>query len=240
MEDSATPRYVMGIPAKVSSDVYIELKSISDKKVVNCHWEIMKTIAKVTPDARLNILHRIGSQWCIAYQSSCPSLMLPWRVFIRPGTLRSQLQRRFIFPSTSQSQFLPLPNTWLAKIRFRADGKPRSKLIGFGFGEYAFYFFITFFVNKLIDTSVFFDLKDLLFCWTCHWYISSSEWSKMRRQSIFLWRIQSTSKILIPPTTLSTLTILCPPYPTTKGFVDSRVKMGLRILARSLTNGSII
>ena len=70
--------------------------------------------------------------------------MLARRVATRPlaATLRSQLQRRFIPPSTgttSRSQLqAPRPNTWLAKIRFQADGKPRSKLIALGFGEYPF------------------------------------------------------------------------------------------------------
>ena len=66
--------------------------------------------------------------------------MLARRVVTRPATTTrllgaSQLQRRFIFPSRSQLQ-APRPNTWLAKLRFRADGKPRSKLIALGFGEY--------------------------------------------------------------------------------------------------------
>ena len=60
-------------------------------------------------------------------------------VITQPATtLRrdSQLQKWFIHPSRSQLQALPRPNTlaWLAKIRFRADGKPRSKLIASGFG----------------------------------------------------------------------------------------------------------
>ena len=69
--------------------------------------------------------------------------MLARRVVTRPATTirrfqvgGSQLPRRFILPPRSQSQALPRPNTWLAKIRFRADGKPRSKLIALGFGEY--------------------------------------------------------------------------------------------------------
>jgi len=52
-------------------------------------------------------------------------------ITIRQG---SQLQRRFIHPSRSQLQ-TPQPNTWLAKLRFRPDGTPRSKLIAFGFGS---------------------------------------------------------------------------------------------------------
>ena len=63
----------------------------------------------------------------------------------------SQLQRQFIHPSISQLQALPRPNTWLAKIRFRADGKPRSKLIALGFGEYPSKFIYNLFLNKLID-----------------------------------------------------------------------------------------
>jgi len=67
--------------------------------------------------------------------------MLARRVVTRPATLRSQLRRRFIPSSTSTtsgSQLqAPRPNTWLAKIRFREDGKPRSKdsLIALGFGS---------------------------------------------------------------------------------------------------------
>ena len=77
--------------------------------------------------------------------------MLARRVVTRPATLRSQLQRRFIPSSasttTSESQLqAPRPNTWLAKIRFREDGKPRSKLIALGFGGYPFFI-------KLIDTK---------------------------------------------------------------------------------------
>jgi len=45
----------------------------------------------------------------------------------------SQLQRRFIHPSGSQIQPLPQPNTLLAKLRFRADGEPRSILRGLGY-----------------------------------------------------------------------------------------------------------
>ena len=73
--------------------------------------------------------------------------MLAWRTVTRPAAtsrLGSQLQRRFIFPSRSQLQVSPRLNSWLTKIRFRADGKPRSKLIALGFGEYPFYF-ISFF-----------------------------------------------------------------------------------------------
>ena len=85
---------------------------------------------------------------CLAYVMSGCSLilrsMLTRRLVTRPGTIRSQLQRRFIIPYRSQSQApgLPRPNTWLEKIRFRADGKPRSKLIALGFGEYPFYIFL--------------------------------------------------------------------------------------------------
>ena len=73
--------------------------------------------------------------------------MLARRVVTRPATtLRllgaSQPQRRFIFPSRPHSQ-APRPDTWLAKLRFRADGNPRTKSIGFAFGEYPL--FITFF-----------------------------------------------------------------------------------------------
>ena len=63
------------------------------------------------------------------------------RIVTRPAaTLRrgSQLQRRFIHPLRPQLEAPPRPNTWLAKIRFRADGKPRSKLIALGFGEYSY------------------------------------------------------------------------------------------------------
>jgi hypothetical protein len=69
--------------------------------------------------------------------------MLARRAVTRPATFRSQLQRRFIHPSTSttstsQLHALPRPNTWLAKIRFRADGRPRSKEIALRLGEYPF------------------------------------------------------------------------------------------------------
>jgi len=77
--------------------------------------------------------------------------MLAWRVVIRPGTLRSKLQRRFIFPSRSQLQALPRPNTWLAKIRFRVDGKPRSKLIALGFGALI-----------LLNSSLLYKLNNLI------------------------------------------------------------------------------
>ena len=68
------------------------------------------------------------------------SLPVAGRLVTRPGTLWSQLQRRFIHPSRSQLQApaLPRPNTWLGNFRFRADGKPRSKLIALGIGEYPF------------------------------------------------------------------------------------------------------
>ena len=46
-----------------------------------------------------------------------------------------QLQKRFIHPSRFQLH-VPRANTWLAKLRFRPDGTPRSKLVGFGLGEY--------------------------------------------------------------------------------------------------------
>ena len=67
--------------------------------------------------------------------------MLARRVVTPPATTIRRLggfqfQKRFIHPSISQLQVLPRPNTWLAKLRFRADGEPRSKLIAFGFGEY--------------------------------------------------------------------------------------------------------
>jgi len=61
--------------------------------------------------------------------------MLTWRAISRPATtiMRvSQFQRRFIHPS---SRRLQRQNTLIAKIRFRADGKPRSKLIAVGFGS---------------------------------------------------------------------------------------------------------
>jgi hypothetical protein len=77
--------------------------------------------------------------------------MLARRV-TRAATLRSQLQRRFIPSSTSTTSGSPLqarPNTWLAKIRFREDGKPRSRLIALGFGEQLP--LLNFFI-KLIDT----------------------------------------------------------------------------------------
>jgi len=65
--------------------------------------------------------------------------MLVWRVVALPTTaIRRgfQIQRRFLHPSRSQLQLqtLPRPNTWLAKLRFRPDGEPRSKVIPLGFG----------------------------------------------------------------------------------------------------------
>jgi hypothetical protein len=68
--------------------------------------------------------------------------MLARRIATRPATTLtgirgSQFQSRFqvTLPSRSQLQAQPGPKTWLAKFRFRADGKPRSKLIAMGFGE---------------------------------------------------------------------------------------------------------
>jgi len=66
--------------------------------------------------------------------------MLTWRAISRSANIirrGSQFQRRFIYPSISlrRAQALPRPNTLIAKIRFRADGQPRSKLIAVGFGS---------------------------------------------------------------------------------------------------------
>ncbi|KAF8814005.1 hypothetical protein BYT27DRAFT_7083022 [Phlegmacium glaucopus] len=67
--------------------------------------------------------------------------MLAWRAISRPATSIRQgslLQRRLIHPSRSlgQLQAFPRPNnTLLTKLRFRADGKPRSKLIALAFGS---------------------------------------------------------------------------------------------------------
>ena len=78
------------------------------------------------------------------------------RIVTRPAaTLRrgSQLQRRFIHPSRPQLEAPPRPNTWLVKIRFRADGKPRSKIIALGFGEYPLInFFSILFLRKKTDS----------------------------------------------------------------------------------------
>ena len=156
MEDSATPRYVMGIPAKVSSDVYIKLKSMSDKKVVNCHWEIMKSKTKVTPDARLNILHWIGSQWCIAYQSSCPfshalleSLHSTWH-FKVPASKAIYISFYISIKVPGAAEYLAckdsFPSRWQNKVktnRFRIWWIPLL-------------FLYNFFSNKLINASVYF------------------------------------------------------------------------------------
>jgi len=68
--------------------------------------------------------------------------MLTWRAISRSATTirqGSQFQRRFIHPSSRRFQ---RPNTLIAKIRFRADGKPRSKLIAVGFGSLIFLNFV--------------------------------------------------------------------------------------------------
>ena len=68
-------------------------------------------------------------------------LALTRRVFTRSATtLRRgfQLQRRFIHPSRLQLHELPRPNTWVAKIRFRADGESRIALEYLHWGEYLF------------------------------------------------------------------------------------------------------
>ena len=96
--------------------------------------------------------------------------MLVQRAFTRAATTLirgSQLQRRFIHPSRPQLHPIPRPNTLLAKLRFRADGEPRSTQKFseyFHYGEYPY----NPFMNRPIDTLVFFFLlKGFLFltCW---------------------------------------------------------------------------
>ena len=78
--------------------------------------------------------------------------MLAWRAISRPATTirqGSQFHRRFIHPSRSLRR-PQRTDTLIAKIRFREDGKPRSKLIAVGFGEYSFKFLFFFEQIELI------------------------------------------------------------------------------------------
>ncbi|KAF8971930.1 hypothetical protein BDZ97DRAFT_1153950 [Flammula alnicola] len=63
--------------------------------------------------------------------------MLNWRAVSRPATIVRrglQAQRRPIHVSAPRAQLQSRASSLLAKIRFRADGKPRSRLVGFAFG----------------------------------------------------------------------------------------------------------
>jgi hypothetical protein len=70
---------------------------------------------------------------------SLPQSMLAWRAVFRPANIiRRSLQtpKRSICVSAPRAQYLQQTREpgVLAKIRFRADGKPRSRLVGVALG----------------------------------------------------------------------------------------------------------
>lgn len=67
--------------------------------------------------------------------------MLAWRAVFRPANIiRRSLQtpKRSICASAPRAQYLQQTREpgVLAKIRFRADGKPRSRLVGVALGMF--------------------------------------------------------------------------------------------------------
>ena len=141
---------------------------------------------RITISVTWHLYNQVFVRWLCMFVFLSRSML--GRIVTRPAaTLRpgSQLQRRFIHPSRPQLEALPRPNTWVAKIRFRADGKPRSKIIALGFGEYPLinFFSILFWRKKLI-----LYLKALLFCLTCYCYVPYSSGLSIKRKPRFLWR----------------------------------------------------
>ncbi|KAF8167195.1 hypothetical protein B0H34DRAFT_4405 [Crassisporium funariophilum] len=67
--------------------------------------------------------------------------MLAWRAISRPPSIARrglQAQRRLIRSSAPRAQYQARPDDFLSKVRYRTDGKPRSKLIGITIGSLFF------------------------------------------------------------------------------------------------------